>query len=149
MRMRGLANCMTYSLPNTTLRRITAILCRESSRFVPRRKILREIDQSIFALLEAIGGKTSHTEYAVAFREAVDAVPTPWQRAEEFRRIAVAENPISPDVCSSGALVRLNAQARERWSEFLEFLPLGRTYHLIRVDWNDFCLLYTSDAADE
>lgn len=127
---------MTYCLPDIVLRRIAAILCRESPRFIPGRKILREIDQRIYSLLSAIGAKVSDTECSVAFLEAAEAIPTPWERAEEFRRIAVAENPLSPEVCSSSALVSLNAQASERWADRLESTPLNRPYHLIRVDWD-------------
>jgi len=129
--------CMTYYLPDTVLRRISAILCRESSQFIPSRTSLREIDQRVFALLSAVGAKVSDTEYAAAFRQAANAIPTPWEHAEEFRRIAVAENPLSPEVCSSSALVRLNAKASERWAARLQSEPLNRPYPLIQVNWDE------------
>lgn len=71
---------MTYNLPNEVLRRITAILCRESPRFTPYRKILRELDQRVTALLIAVGSYRSkdasvaEVEYLTAYREAVEAL---------------------------------------------------------------------------
>lgn len=128
---------MTYHLPDTVLRRIIAILCRESARFTPSRKVLREIDQRIISVLGAIGAHVSGTEYSVAFREAADSLPAPRDRAEEFSRIASAENPLDPSVCSARSLVLLEVKAREIWAYRLASSPLNRPYHLIRAAWDE------------
>jgi len=128
---------MTYYLPDKALRRITAILCRESARFTPSRKVLREIDQRIISVLGAIGADVSEDEYSVAFREAADSLPTPRDRAEEFRKIASAEIPLDPSVCSARSLVLLEAKAREIWAYRLASSPLNRPHHLIRAAWDE------------
>ena len=128
---------MAYCLPNSVLRRITAILCRESQRFIPRRKALREIDQRIISVLGAIGAHVSDDEYSVAFREASDSLPTPRARADEFRRIATAEDPLDPAVCSVRSLIHMEDQARKIWAHRLALQPLNRPYHLIRVAWDE------------
>lgn len=128
---------MTYYLPDKALRRITAILCRESARFTPSRKVLREIDQRIISLLGAIGAHVSDDEYSVAFREAADLLPTPRDRADEFRRIASAQNPLDPSVCSARSLVLLEANAREIWADRVASRPLNGPYYLIRAAWDE------------
>lgn len=128
--------CMTYYLPNLVLKKIAAILRAEAPKLVVRKKLLRELDRRIFALLGAIGANVSDDEHSVALREASDAIPSPRQRAEEFRRIARADNPLDPAVCSPDALVRMEALARERWAEILEHVPHNRAYNLIHVDWD-------------
>ena len=127
---------MTYYLPNSVLQKIVAILCAESPELTPGRKILREIDRRIFALIVGVGAKTGDDEYSLAFREAIDAIPSPRQRAEEFDRIARAANPLDPEICSPDALVRMEAVTRKRWAEILEHAPQNRTYNLIRADWD-------------
>jgi len=127
---------MAYLLPLGALQNIVRIIRREHPRFYVGRRSLRRIDQDLYALLSAVGAKVGDDEYSVAFREAADTKPSNYAMADVFRKIASADNPLSPEVCSVDALVHLEAAARKRWAANHEVAP-NRPYHLIRRAWEE------------
>lgn len=126
-------------LPYRLLRSLVSIVRKENRGFRPTRKILRRLEHQILALVTAIGVPLGD-EYSAAFSEAVAALPTPRQEAEEFRKIARATDPLEPNTCSSRALVALNAIARDRWVTQPGYEPENIRYPLIKVRWSDLAV---------
>lgn len=75
---------MTYLLPLGVLRNVVKTILRQSPRITVRRKALRAIDQEIYALLSAVGANVNNSEFALAFREAVDKIPSEYAMGETF-----------------------------------------------------------------
>jgi hypothetical protein len=67
-------------------------------------------------LMSAVGRADDGSEQAVWFREAGANMPSGAALAEQFRRIAAAEDPLDPELCSGIALTMLNAAVRRRWT---------------------------------
>jgi hypothetical protein len=108
----------------------------------PKRRVpeeeLTEMAEQIEALMAAVARPVDDAdECTVAFRETLEARPTLRQRAEEFERIARAPNPLAREICSTRALVELNAKARTAWADQLKNEPLNRKHPLINVNWDE------------
>jgi hypothetical protein len=96
-----------------------------------------EIDHGAFALLRAIGARINDGEFSAAFREAVNALPSPRDKATAFEKIASAANPLDPNICSASALFDLRTAALERWEGLRRLAPSIRTYHLFCETWEE------------
>ena len=119
--------------PRQYFDRLTAIVRKDKLKAIIDRE---EFQERMEALLAAVAAPYTGDKFVSDFRKAADDRVTDKQLADQFKKIAKANDPLDPQVCCVDALVRLEALARKRWAEHLKRSLLNRSYHLIKVDWD-------------
>jgi hypothetical protein len=97
----------------------------------------RELQQQLLELLYAVGTAVDGSEAAAWFREARAGDLSHAEFAEQFRKIAAAEDPLDPKICFGIALTKLDYAARGRWTGRNRRRPMNRP-HPLRDMTSDF-----------
>ena len=122
-------------LPPEYLHRLAAIIRRKA----PRAKVDEaRLGQQIEAVLAAAAIPRDDGAFSNAFREAVDALPTDKEMADQLRKIAAADNPLAPDICSSSALAQLNLRSTIVWVKRKRAFFQNGSRNLLNTSWAEF-----------